>query len=220
MTRLGRIRVAPVLAALLTFATRDAHAQEAAVTARLQRFFFRGALGVGYGSFSTGTSTGELVLAGTGALGNFAVGVNLHRSLAVHVDACAMSLVTPTLYVGGNERSIASRADSTSTLSIIGGGVTFSAPGRLLWASASGGVAVLGVEIPGAAADSAAAFGLTQLGWGLNLLVGRDWPIVYNWRVGLALHGIVAQLPDQPFMGSTPTWTALGGGLSLTVTDR
>jgi hypothetical protein len=200
-------------------------AQTTVVTARQQRFFFRGALGVGYGSFTSATSAGDFTLAGVGALGNFAIGVHLYRGLAVHIDACAMSLVTPTVRVSGRERPPASRADATSTLSIIGGGLTWAEHGGLLWASVSGGVAVLGVEIPAAMTTATGGttptFGLTQLGWGLNVLVGKDWPIVYGWRVGGALHGIFAQMADQADMGgSAPTWANVGAGVSLTVSDR
>lgn len=202
----------------------SASAQTTVLSARQQRFFFRGALGVGYGSFTSGTARGDFTLAGVGALGNFAIGVHLYRGLAVHIDACAMSLVTPAVRIAGVDRPSASRADATSTMSIIGGGLTWAERDGLLWASVSGGVAVLGVEIPAtmatATGNATPTFGLTQLGWGLNLLVGKDWPIVYGWRVGGALHAIFSQMADQTYMGSTPTWANLGAGLSLTVTDR
>ncbi len=212
------------VALALSGIAREASAQSVALTARMQRFFFRGALGVGYGSFSGSTSVGALSMHGAGAMGNFAIGVNLIRGLAIHVDACAMSLVTPVVTVNGVDRTSVSNADATTTTSIIGGGLTWSDRGGLLWVSATGGVAVLGVEIPAAMVTATGVttptFGLTQLGWGVNVLAGHDWPIVYNWRIGLALHGIFTQVPDQPFMGSTPTWENFGGGLSLTVSDR
>ncbi len=202
----------------------SAGAQTTVVTARRQRFFFRGALGVGYGSFTSATASGDFTLAGVGALGNFAIGVRVYRGLAVHIDACAMTLVTPGVRVAGRDRPSASRADATSTMSIIGGGLTWADRDGLLWASLSGGVAVLGIEIPATMATSTGTatptFGITQLGWGLSLLVGKDWPVVYGWHVGGALHALVGQMADQSYMGSTPTWANVGAGLSLTVTDR
>jgi hypothetical protein len=208
----------------LLAAPRDVSAQTVALTARMQRFYFHGALGVGYGRFASSTGAGQITLHGAGAMGNFAIGVNLVRGLSVHVDACAMALVTPTVSVNNVDQPTVSRADSTSTTSIIGGGLTWTQHDGLVWVSLAGGVSVLGVEIPSAMSSStgvsAPAYGLTQFGWGVNLLAGHDWPIVYNWRVGLALQAIFTQMPDQPFMGSTPTWENFGGGLSLTVSDR
>lgn len=220
-------RATPLLLALglsLLAAPREAGAQTAALTARMQRFYFHGVLGVGYGRFASSTGAGQITLQGAGAMGNFAIGINLVRGLSVHVDACAMALVTPTVSVNNVDQPAVSRADSTSTTSIIGGGLTWSDRGGLVWVSLAGGVSVLGVEIPSAMSSStgvsAPAYGLTQYGWGVHLLAGHDWPIVYNWRVGLALQAIFTQMPDQPFMGSTPTWENFGGGLSLTVSDR
>mgnify|MGYP000943000809 CR=1 FL=1 len=197
---------------LVALASAPAIAHAQAASARPQRFYFRGVLGVGYGVF--GDDVGSRI-AGFGALGNFALGVHIAYGIAVHIDACAMSLVSPTYSVNGAVVASRGTADSTSTTSIIGGGVTWRHP-SLFWVSVSGGVSVLGVEKPGAM-DS---FGRTGLGWGLNILAGRDWTFAHTWHVGVALHGLVAGMPDQPVGRVTPMWTSLGGGVSITVTDH
>ncbi len=209
---------------LLTFALGGGAARAQTAAPRAQRFYGRGVLGVGYGLYATTTRAGDIKISGLGVTWNFAVGVNIARGFSAHVDAAAMSLITPSVTTAGVDRVAPDRADSTSTLTLFGGGVTWSHPAHLLWASLSGGVAVLGVELPAAQRTSAGTttptYGQTQYGWGLNLLVGHDWPLVYHWRAGLALQAVFAQVPDQPFEGSTPTWTAFGGGLSLTIVDR
>lgn len=207
--------VAALASALL--ASETASAQTMALTTRMQRFFFRGALGIGYGAFGSETSVGSLAIRGAGAMGNFAIGVNLVRGLAVHVDACAMSLVNPTFSVNGVGNTSAN--DATTTTSIIGGGLTWSDRGGLLWVSLSGGVSVIGIET-GVVTRTSSGYGLTSLGWGLNLLAGHDWPIIYNWRVGAALHAIYSQAKDQPGGPEAPTWQGFGGGVSLTVSER
>jgi len=198
-----------------------------AARAETPRFYFRGALGVGYGGFFTTGSGPSVTIRGLGAMGNFAVGVNLSRAFAVHVDACAMALVTPTVVVNDAERISPQRADSTTTLSIIGGGVTWRHPSQF-WASLSGGVAIMGVEIPGATCrspttglDFNCSYGLTELGGGVNVLVGRSWPLAYGWRIGAAVHGLFAAVPDRPDnTGAQPLWVTLGGGASLVITDQ
>ncbi len=213
-----RVPLATIAVALsLVLADRVVAAQTMALTSRMQRFFFRGVLGIGYGVFGSDTSIGALSIRGVGAMGNFAIGVNLVRGLAVHVDACAMSLVNPTFSVNGAART--SSNDATTTTSIIGGGVTWSDRGGLVWVSVSGGVSVLGIET-GVVSTASSGFGLTRLGWGLNVLAGHDWPIIYNWRVGAALHAIFSQSADQPGGPSAPTWENFGGGVSLTVSER
>jgi hypothetical protein len=190
-------------------------------------FFFRGVLGVGYGGFVTAGSAVDIAIRGPGALGNFAVGLALPRGFAVHLDACALALVTPTVTVNGRDRESAQPADSTTTLSIIGAGLTWRHPSRL-WASLSGGVAVMGVEIPGATCRNAmtgrsfdCSFALTQLGGGANVLLGRDWPLAYAWKIGVALHGLVAAVPDRPDpTGLQPLWITFGGGASLVISAQ
>jgi hypothetical protein len=214
----------PLTACLVAAA---ALALPAAARAETPRFYFRGALGVGYGGFFTTGSGPSITLRGLGAMGNFAVGVNLSRAFAIHIDACAMALVTPTVLVNGTERTSAQPADSTTTLSIIGGGVTWRHPSQF-WASLSGGVAIMGVEIPGATCRDPmtgrsfdCSFALTELGGGANVLVGRSWPLAYGWRIGASVHAIFAAVPDRAdTTGAQPLWITLGGGASLVVTDQ
>jgi hypothetical protein len=214
----------PLTASLVAAA---ALALPAAALAETPRFYFRGALGVGYGGFFTTGSGPSVTIRGLGAMGNFAIGVNLSSSFAVHIDACAMALVTPTVVVNNVVRMSDQPADSTTTLSIIGAGFRWQHPSRL-WASLSLGVAIMGVEIPGAVCRNPmtgrnfdCSYALTQLGGGANVLVGRSWPLAYGWRIGGAVHAIVAAIPDRPDnTGAQPLWMALGGGASLVITDQ
>lgn len=213
----------PLVACL---ATAAALALPAGARAEGVRFFFRGALGAGYGGFVTSGSGPEVAIHGPGALGNFAVGLSLGRGFAVHIDACAMALVSPTVTVNGTDRESPTAADSTTTLSIIGGGVTWRHPSNF-WGSVSGGVAVMGVEIPGGVCTDPTtmrrfdcSYALTQLGGGAILLVGRDWPLAYAWRIGAAVHGVFAAVPDQPAGGVQPLWLSFGGGASLVITAQ
>ena len=208
------------------FATAAALALPAGARAEGVRFFFRGALGAGYGGFVNGGSGPSVAIHGLGALGNFAVGLSLGRGFAVHVDACAMALVSPTVTVNGAERESPTAADSTTTLSIIGGGVTWRHPSNF-WVSLSGGVAIMGVEIPGAmcvnpqtGASFDCSYALTQLVGGVNVQVGRDWPLAYAWRIGASLHTAFAAVPDQPAGGVQPLYLAFGGGASLVITAQ
>jgi hypothetical protein len=205
------------------------------VTVEQQRFFFRGALGMGYGTFWTDTflneirAVGTLRISGLGAFGDFSIGMSLiPKRLAFHVDACALSLVTPSISVAGSPRTALVSADSTTTLSIIGGGTTVHLPWANVWGSVVGGVSILGVEIPVTqtragmgAVVQAATYGRTQLGWGLNILAGRDFPIIYNWSLGVSAHVIVASVPDvADAMGNAAQWYGVGGGVSLSLTDH
>jgi hypothetical protein len=214
----------PTLAAGFTVVV--AMASPGGARAQAGRFFFRGALGVGYGAFVTAVEGPSASIVGLGALGNFALGVTLGRGFAVHIDACAMALVTPTVTVNGRVRESAMRADSTTTLSIVGGGLTWRHRSRF-WGSLSGGVAIVGVEIPDALCRNPrtgesfdCSFALTELGGGANLLVGRDWPLAYAWHIGVALHAALAAVPDQPANGVQPLWLAFGGGASLVITAQ
>jgi len=207
-------------------ATAAALALPAGARAEGVRFFFRGALGAGYGGFVTTGAGPDVTIQGLGALGNFAVGLSLGRGFAVHIDACAMALVSPTVTVNGTDRESPTAADSTTTLSIIGGGVTWRHPSNF-WGSVSGGVAIVGVEIPGATCVNPmtgvnfdCSYALTQLGGGAILLVGRDWPLAYAWRIGAAVHGAFAAVPDQPAGGVQPLWLSFGGGASLVITAQ
>jgi hypothetical protein len=217
----------------LCFVTQEVCAQT--VTVEQQRFFFRGALGIGYGTVWSETlikeidAIGTLRLSGLGAYGNFSIGMSLiPKRLAFHVDACALSLVSPSISIAGSPRIALVNADSTTTLSIIGGGTTVHLPWANVWASVVGGASILSVEIPVSRASSgmgaavrAPTYGRTQVGWGLNLLAGRDFPIIYNWSLGVSAHVIVASLPDVPnAAGDVAQWYGIGGGVSLSLTDH
>lgn len=188
-----------------------------------QWFYFRGVLGVGYGTFVASTRMGETRLSGVGALGNFALGLTVvAERLAVHVDACAMSLVTPTVSLPRGSLTVSDRVDATSTTSILGAGVTYNHQPWSAWASLTVGASILAVEFPVVLPTGAleTRYSVTPVGWGFNLLVGKDWPMAYHWNLGLALQILFSQVPDRPFEGEVPLWTNLGAGLSLTVIDR
>lgn len=221
--RLHRAALAAALAASPALASAQARPPAAAPAAppaqaprRPQLFHFRGALGPAYGALSTTVRGGDVRLSGFGVLGNFAMGLQVARGLAVHLDASALALVDPAVTVGSMEGS-ARGGDATSTTSVLGGGVTYRHAATHVWASLSGGISVLSVEIPSA---MGASYGLTDLGWGLTLLAGHDWTFLRSWHFGVAIQALVSVVPDRPVMGEVPTWVIAGGGVAFTIADQ
>ncbi len=227
VTSRGVRPLSPRLAALLVAGAIVAAAPDAgAQNTRFTRFFFRAALGVGYGFATTSitarnaatgrTTTTETTIRGAGSVAAFAIGVNVVRNLALHVDAAALALVNPSLRVNDLERT-GTGANTTTAVSLVGAGVTWRIP-SVLWASVTGGATVLSVELPDA---RNASHGLTDFGWGLSALVGRDFDLIDSWHVGVALHGLFAQMPDRAVgAGDPPTWTLGGVGLTVSVVEQ
>jgi hypothetical protein len=62
--------------------------------------------------------------------------------------------------------------------------------------------------------------GKSDLGFGVNASVGKEWWVSENWGVGAALQFMAATMKDhQVFAGdSKPTWTAIGFALLFSAT--
>ncbi len=155
-------------------------------------FMFRVTLGPGWGSFTERSSVttigsggdsvelGEQVLdvSGAGLLLGLDLGTALGASTTLHARLSEMSLPDPGIRADGE--TLTPRGDATRAPTYLGAALTHYLMPLHLYGTASVGLAVL--RRPGFDGDTS----LGDVGWGLNVDVGKEWWVSDNWGVGLA----------------------------------
>ncbi|MDD9932007.1 MAG: hypothetical protein OXT09_00310 [Myxococcales bacterium] len=188
-------------------------------------FMFRVTLGPGWGSFTERSSVatigsagsdrielGQQVLdvSGAGLLLGLDLGTALGASTALHARLSEMSLPDPGIRADGEE--LAPRGDSTRAPTYLGAALSHYLMPLNLYGTASVGLAVL--RQPGFDGDTS----LGDVGWGLNLDVGKEWWVSDNWGVGLAARYFWLSTSANAGDGSRRDNSGHMGGLLLSAT--
>lgn len=230
--RHGAIAAAFATALGLVSAADDAHAQyyaQTQVTAQPVQYnynaavvvrtgwFFRGALGAGFGLNSV-SGDSAFTVTGPAILADVAFGWTLADNFALHFDVAAATVLSPSLSTSatssGGTSTFTARLDSTNvTQSMAGVGATWYLPEFLGYFSANAGLALVQAEVYSGSATT--RYGESRLGFGLNLIGGKEWLLTNRWTFGVGAQVLYSVVPDQ----DNHLWNNLAGGLVLSFTD-
>ena len=175
-------------------------------------FFFRGGIGLGYGNFSTSASVGDVRFSGLAVQLDLGLGFAFTREFALHLDVAGASLASPSLSVGSAALSTSSGISATTSLVGVGG--TYYLMPANLYVSGTIGAAILAAEIPTTAGYRRAESGI---GWGVNVMAGKEWFIGGSWSLGVAAQLIYTRTPDTD-TSSTVYWNNLAAGALFSAT--
>jgi hypothetical protein len=138
-------------------------------------FFLRLAPGIGSMSASEEVGSNKLEVSGVGGLFNFAIGGAITENFIIHFDASSVSVKDPTIKVNGTS---VSTKDTTVSTTLIGGGFTYYFPSNA-YMTAAVGQSEAKVKSNGTEETS-------DKGFGVNIMLGKEWWVSDNWGLGIA----------------------------------
>lgn len=176
-------------------------------------FFLRLSSGIGGGRVSGDNDTSGKFTGAT-SQGSIAIGGVITDNLALHADVFVASLFNPT-YENKNGTAVTlNDLDITMRFGSVGVGVTYYIMPMNLYLCGSLGLAVASTEV------RYTRLGLTftdtwesQTGFGLNLMVGKEWWVSDNWGLGVAGQFIYANIPVKDKTGAEDSFS--GGSLGV-----
>lgn len=143
-------------------------------------FFLRLSTGLGYASVS-GDNDNSATFKGATSQSSIAIGGIVTENLALHADIFAVTLVSPDVTIGGITYS---DLDITMRAGALGIGLTYYFMPLNLYLSGSIGAAVASTKV--VFTDSTSRTYESGTGFGLNLMVGKEWWVSENWGIGVA----------------------------------
>jgi hypothetical protein len=136
-----------------------------------------------------GTSIGDVTVSGGGMAQSFAIGGAVADNFILNADIFGVQLSEPEYEIGGTTKT----ADKTSwTYAAIGPGVTYYIMPMNLYIAGSVGMAV--AQMTDEDADETFS---SDGGWGMNLMVGKEWWVSTNWGLGVAGQIMYMSIKDK-----------------------
>jgi hypothetical protein len=154
-------------------------------------FFLRLAPGLGGFSASETLGTNELEVSGRNGLFNFSIGGALTENLILHLDTSGMSSSDPTIKMNGQSGT----TNGKLSTSVIGVGLTSYFSSNVYLTGAIG-IARTTYKSNGSTFE-------TDSGWGINLMLGKEWWVSENWGLGVAGQFLYTTCPDPVGNGTT-----------------
>jgi hypothetical protein len=170
-------------------------------------FFLRLAPGVGFMSDNETLGANKFEYSGTSSLFDFAIGGAIIENLIVFLDVSAAVVSEPKLKVNGQSATTNSSDHSTS---ILGLGLAYYFPSNI-YLSGAVGRAITSLKANGKTYE-------TKNGYGLNMMLGKEWWVSDNWGLGIAGQWLYSDCPDIDFAGSTPHVKASSFGVLFSAT--
>lgn len=159
---------------------------------RHEGFFLRLAPGIGVMNSSEDVSSGTLKASGTSGLFNFAIGGAIKENLILHFDASGVSVTDPTVKLNGASTT----ANGDFSTSLIGIGLTNYFDSNV-YLTAAVGIAKSKFKSNGITYE-------TDNGYGVNLMLGKEWMVSNKWGLGIATQFLYTSCPD-PLGNGTET---------------
>ena len=147
--------------------------------------FVRLAPGVGVMNSTEDIGTGTIKSSGTSGLFNFGVGGAIKEDLILHLDISAASVTDPEIKLNGST----STANGDLSTTLMGIGVTRYFDSNVYLTGAIG-VAKTKFETGGKIYE-------TDNGYGINLMVGKEWMVSDKWGLGIAAQFLYTSCPDD-----------------------
>jgi len=133
------------------------------------------------------------------------IGGALTENLILSADVFGSVTVDPTVHALGETK------DGSGELACFGtgAGITYYIMPINLYFGLSGGISKVTFT------DTSGYEISTKIGWGINLMVGKEWWVSENWGLGIALQMFVASSPEKNIDADIVT---TAGGLSFSAT--
>lgn len=169
-------------------------------------FFLRVAPGFGWNETSSDISSNKVKMSGVSGLFNFAVGGAVTQDLILQLDVSGLSTSDPKVTVNGKDQS---NVTSAST-SLVGIGMTYYFPSNYYITGAVG--------MAKSSNKSNGTTYKTDSGYGVNVLIGKEWWVSDNWGLGLAGQLLYTNCPDKSIAGVRPDVQSTSFGVLLSAT--
>ncbi|MFZ2950163.1 MAG: hypothetical protein WA003_11810 [Desulfuromonadaceae bacterium] len=149
-------------------------------------FFLRIAPGFGWNTTSSDTGGIERELSGVSGMFNVAIGGAVAQDLILHLDVSGVGTSDPEEKINGTERSSNVSSSSTSLAAL---GMTYYFPSNVYVTGAVG--------IAKSRNKSGGIKDTTDNGFGVNVMVGKEWWVSDNWGIGVAGQFLYTNCPDK-----------------------
>lgn len=169
-------------------------------------FFLRLAPGLGAMSASETIGNNKLEVSGASGLFNFGLGGAIAENLILHLDVASVSTSDPTVKVNGASATV--YGDASTTLMGIGLTSYFASNAYL---TGSIGIAKSKFESNGVTGE-------TDNGYGINLMIGKEWWVSDNWGLGVAGQLLYTSCPDPSGLGTTSDYKTTSLGILFSAT--
>lgn len=156
-------------------------------------FFLRLAPGLGMMSSTEKYGGSRYEYSGSDGLFNFAIGGAISENFIIHLDVASASMTEPSLKING--QSVNSTINDYST-SVVGLGLTYYLPSNIYL---TGAVGIANTEFKANGNTYR-----TDDGYGINLMLGKEWWVSENWGLGVAGQWLYTKCPEKPYAGTTP----------------
>lgn len=168
--------------------------------------FLRLATGLGAMNSSENIGIGTVKASGTSGLFNFGIGGAIRENLILHFDASAASVSDPEVKLNGSTAT--ANGDLSTTL--FGVGITnYFDPNVYLTGSI--GIAKTKFKTNGNTSE-------TDNGYGINLMVGKEWMVSDKWGLGLAAQFLYTSCPDDLGNGNKADFNTTSIGVLFSAT--
>jgi hypothetical protein len=168
-------------------------------------FYFRGILGLNATVMTS--SDPEVEVAGAGGTFGLAVGWAVARNLILYAEIFDDIAVNPTVTIG----DVSAETSNTSAGVIaFGAGIAYYFMPVNLYVSATFAASQLTVH------ENDMEIGNSELGFGVSLMVGKEWWVSANWGLGVALQLYGGTMKDQG--ERAPTWSTGAAALVSSAT--
>ncbi|NTW88805.1 MAG: hypothetical protein HGB26_06725 [Desulfobulbaceae bacterium] len=169
-------------------------------------FFLRLAPGLGWMSTSEKYAGDKLETSGSSGLFNFAIGGAVAENLIVHFDMTSVSTSDPKVKING----VSSTSYGDLSTSLIGIGLTkyFSSNAYL-----TGVIGIANTEF-----ESYGTTYETDNGYGMHIMLGKEWWVSENWGLGVAGQLLYASCPDPVGNGDKPDLKTTSIGVLFSAT--
>ena len=150
-------------------------------------------LSTGFGGTSSSEEDEIFDLGLSGASGNSKIGIGyaLADNFIVSVDFFGSVMVDPEVSLNGESLG---EADAEFSIATAGVGITYYFMPANFYLSGSIGLASGELETDLGSYD-------TDLGYGINLAISKEWWVSKNWGIGIASHLFYSSLPDENILG-------------------
>ncbi len=172
-------------------------------------FFLRLLVGPSYLLIAATEDGEDLSVGGYGATVQVALGYNLARNLILYGELFDDVTVSPTARIKGDDEE--DELDATLGLYGVGIGLAYYLP-RNVFISASAALSQLQAEYD---EDGATVEWASSIGFGVNLVVGKEWWVSDDWALGGAIQVFLGSVHDDELGDS---WAVGAVGLALSAT--
>lgn len=169
-------------------------------------FFLRLAPGIGAMSGSESFGGNKLEYSGASGLFNFGIGGAVAENVILHLDLSGVSTSEPTVKTNG----YSSTSTGDLTTSIVGIGLTTYFQSNF-YITGAVGIAKTKFESNGTTYE-------TDNGYGINIMLGKEWWVSENWGLGVAGQFLYASCPDPVGYGETPDLKTTSFGVLFSAT--